>query len=239
MSSAPVAAAVARALVREHWAGLRGFPSLEEGQVLLLRALQDCCLSVDHARQVARTFNNLCPTPKEVADVAYNVRDRFAPKEKWVKEEGVVYDPAFRAALLGSFGQQISGSHLQALRDMLSYTEGPGRNEFHDRRFWGEARFRDLKDYPEAITALRAGRAPAPDDLVPVWKRKKVRAAGVTSPIDAPAITEADVDAAKVRYEQEKERMRGEVLRETERPLDGVEESFDDGYREPEEESMQ
>lgn len=93
--------------VRAYLAGLRGYPFHKEGESLLARTIQECAVSLAHADAILETFDNLCPTPREIKDVAFNLRSRFEPKpksdiEKW-KEEGATYDPTFYSKLITEF----------------------------------------------------------------------------------------------------------------------------------------
>ena len=102
-SDAPNAIAdeVGQHLVQEYLSGLRGYPLHEDGQRCLGRHLAKYCLSVSHAKAILSEFTDLCPTPREIYDVAYNPTTRagFLPPERPLKEqweaEGCTYDATY------------------------------------------------------------------------------------------------------------------------------------------------
>ena len=98
--------AVALAKVKFYLAGLRGYSGKDESIAHLARTVQDACVSVDHADAVLRSFDDECPTPREIKDVALNTRDRYLPaqtsqEEQWRKEYGPP-DKSFSESLVGA-----------------------------------------------------------------------------------------------------------------------------------------
>lgn len=94
---------IAVMLVKQHLAGLRGYPTLKEGESQLVRTLQGAALSVQHAEATLETFDDICPTPREIKDTAFNLRPKFEPPqksnvEKW-REQGYTYDADFYKTL--------------------------------------------------------------------------------------------------------------------------------------------
>ncbi len=98
-----VAYPIAQSLVEEHLSALRNYRV--DAVPGLARTVQECVLSVQHAVATLREFDDECPTPREIKNSAWNLRERYlppqSPVEKW-KAEGYTHDPGFRDALLGS-----------------------------------------------------------------------------------------------------------------------------------------
>jgi hypothetical protein len=97
----PVSEDLAMSLTVEHWSCLRGFSSmLPAGRSQLARILQQVMVSADQARAVAKIFDELCPTPREIRETAERLGDSFehkpAPEEEW-RRQGLTADPVFSA----------------------------------------------------------------------------------------------------------------------------------------------
>jgi len=177
--------AVALFKVRECLSGLRGYNNMPQAEMLLVRALQSVAVSVSHADAILTTFDDQCPTPREIKDVAFNTHDKFLPPqpsqtEQWEKEYGkpdaawsqklvqaAVKSPAERKR---QFEADIRAVHLQALKDSIYYSTPAGHAELDaivgkqersaDRKFWADALAYNERQYPEQMAALRAGREP-------------------------------------------------------------------------------
>jgi hypothetical protein len=96
-------------LTRDALGGLRGWPDNEPGRKLLIRTVHQAALSVAHARAFLAVFDNICPTPREIKESAWNLRERFLPPElpaeqKW-KAEGYDYDPSFYERIAAQFAE--------------------------------------------------------------------------------------------------------------------------------------
>jgi len=197
MTAPPITVEVAAPLVRRYLAGLRGYPVRAEGESLLVRTVQECCVSVQHAESVLAVFDHECPTPREIKDAAYNTRERYLPKgpsqrEQWEQEYGppdTAYTDKMRAMLSGiaasdrknQFKVEFLARKLEALKDAVYYSGPKGQSELNEivgrqersaaRLFWAQALARDEREYPEQIAAIRAGREPVfpgpPPKVVP------------------------------------------------------------------------
>lgn len=106
-----------------------------------------------------------CPTPFDLRGVALSLRDKGRENRSasihaaWER----IYGPAdpdwasrmVEAAMLhGGHKDRDRAVHELAVRDMLYYTEGDGR-EMGDRKFWEEARKHDLRDHPAMVEQIR------------------------------------------------------------------------------------
>jgi len=179
---------VALSMVLKYLAGLRGFNPQKESQGLFVRTIQDACVSVSHAEYVLSQFDDICPTPREIKDVAFTSRERFLPqgpsqKEQWEKQYGppdksitekiqsVVKGGALNASeRKARFNAEYGAMRLQSLKDAVYYStpEGQyelskiaGRNERDSSRaFWAHQIQWLTEKYPEQITAIRGGREP-------------------------------------------------------------------------------
>lgn len=204
----PVQDTVAVNLVREHLAGLRGYNPMPQAEGLLARTLQSSCVSVSHAEAVVRTFDDQCPTPKIIKEVALNLRERFMPKqppqeEQWRKEYGPP-DKAWSDSMLNvatgvsaskaQFKAELNRLRTQSIKDALAYERdvidirgGKDRAFWSDHLRWLEANF------PEQVAAVRAGREP----VFPEYRSRKATKAtpinteGFDSPILKPITAES------------------------------------------------
>jgi hypothetical protein len=180
-----IAGPVALAKVRHHLAGLRGFNPKPEAEALLARTVQAVCISVEHVDAVLSSFDNECPTPREIKDIAWSTRPKFEPKvdqyREWERQYGPpdkqwsenlikqADQPASKPTMK-EWGAERRAMRLKAIRDTLYYTEGAGRKELDaivgrqerntDKAFWTNAlRFHE-REHPEEVAAIRAGREP-------------------------------------------------------------------------------
>lgn len=184
----------ALALVRRYLAGLKGYPLHEDGQKCLAMYLAKYALSVQHAESIVSTFRDVCPSPQNLHDVAYNKerRSMFLPpqpsqKEQWEKEYGPP-DPEWSRSLLRTAQVSVGDKkaqhkaerynmRLQALQDSVFYSSPAGQGEIRaivgekernaSRQFWADAIARNEKAYPAQIAAIRAGREPQFDQPKP------------------------------------------------------------------------
>jgi hypothetical protein len=177
-----VAPEIALAKVRYYLAGLRGYSPRDESIAHLARVVQSACVSVDHADEVLSRFDDECPTPREIKEVALNLRSRFLPPEpslyeKWRKEYGPP-DPAWSQSLIqsapiltpGEKKAEFYNRRIQALKDAVYYSTPAGKAELNaiigdrerraSKEFWGDAIARDRREYPEQWAAIQAGREP-------------------------------------------------------------------------------
>jgi hypothetical protein len=132
----PVSEDLAMSLTVEHWSCLRGFSSmLPAGRLQLARILHQVTVSADHARAVAKTFDELCPTPREIRETAERLGDSFehkpAPEEEW-RRQGLRADPVFSAQLLARMGKPDQYDQLR----WQGVSAGIKRPRF--RRFCGQ-----------------------------------------------------------------------------------------------------
>ncbi len=178
----------ATSLVREYLSALRGYNPIKEAESLLGRAVQSVCVSVDHARATLSQFEEECPTPAEIKNLALNIRERFLPKqppqrEQWEKEYGKP-DPGWTESFIrtakaevrtpgdkkAEFKAQYDNMRLQSLKDCVCKSSPAGKAELDaivgrdernaDKIFWAQAIARRERDYPTQMAAIRAGREP-------------------------------------------------------------------------------
>ena len=114
-----------------------------------------------------------CPTPFDLRTLAASMKERIRERREGSKhaEWERIYGPADHdwssrmiAAVMARDGHtdQKRAIHEQAIRDMLFYTEGDGRDS-GDREFWEgprrdglqSAREFDLDHYPELVERIR------------------------------------------------------------------------------------
>lgn len=193
--------------VRERLAGLRGYPVRPEGEYLLAEALQVCAISMAHVDAVLADFDDECPTPRLIKDVAMGLRERYEPsidqRKQWEAECGAP-DPewsrrlAFMASHSADFRAQLDELRLQSIRDALYYTEGqgsakldgPGKEKSADRKFWADAMSHHEREHPYELACIRAELAGTPLPPRP------------QTPLALPAprtITQADIDKELLR----------------------------------------
>ena len=184
----------ARALVRRYLSPLRGYNHVPDAESRLVEIVQQACVSVEHLVAVLETFDAEYPTIREIKETAFNLRERFLPKqpsqrEQWEKEYGPP-DPEWSRNLLKTATGQVSAidkknqykaerynMRLQALKDSVFYSTPKGqaeisaivgeRDRLASRKFWAEAIERNEKNYPAQIAAIRAGREPQFDQPRP------------------------------------------------------------------------
>lgn len=208
---------VAVMLVRRYLAGLRGWPARPEGETRLAKTVQESCISVSHAEAVLETFNDLCPTPREISETAHNLRPKFAPPEpspveKW-KAEGCTYDQGYF--------ERIS-------KEVMS---GPGAKTQHERMWEGiraKLKVRDFAHVPWGQCWQAAHELGFPlnhyqEEERLQWLAGQPRREAPEEPpkraITGKSITWEDVQAAQRAREQAKQHIQ----------------EIDDGYREPDE----
>lgn len=128
-----------------------------------MQAIIDECLGI----------SSWCPTPFDIRTVAASMKQRIQERREGSKhaEWERIYGPAdpdwsskmIRLAMNRAGHQDATRAvHEQAIRDMLYYTEGDGRN-LGDRAFWEgprrdglqSAREFDLTHYPEMVERIR------------------------------------------------------------------------------------
>lgn len=194
---------VAVVLVKEYLAGLRGYNPMKEAEALLAHTVQSACVSVDHAKAVLGSFDEVCPTPREIKDVALNTRERHLPPKpppevEWRKQYGPP-DPEWSEKLLAGSGvrDEFWAMSVQAMKDCLYYAlpEGQGKldaivgraERAAAKEFWADCLTRNERDHPEEIAALRAGREPAPPHKK---KAKPINTEGFDEPILKPITAE-------------------------------------------------
>jgi hypothetical protein len=82
----------AAGLIRFHLSGFRGYPPTEAGENVFARCLQECCVSVEHAETVLKSFDGTFPTLRDFIEAATNVRSRFelvvSQHAEWEKQYG-------------------------------------------------------------------------------------------------------------------------------------------------------
>lgn len=184
----------ALAKIRRYLSPLRGYNRMPEAESRLVEIVQSVCVSVEHLDAVLETFDTEYPTIREIKETAFNLRERFLPKqptqrEQWEKEYGPP-DPEWSRNLLKTATGQVSAidkkaqykaerynMRLQALKDSVFYSTPKGqaeisaivgeRDRLASRRFWAEAIERNEKNYPAQIAAIRAGREPQFNDAKP------------------------------------------------------------------------
>ncbi len=204
---------LAYTLVRQ-WSGLPGYPFHVEGESRLANTLVECSISVDHARALVANFEEKCPTPRDLKDAAFALREKFAPPKpdliKQWKAEGATYDPDWSENLLkvaagSSYGVERAAMRRQAIVDMLHYTEGAGKNESHDRLFWANARRHDLRDHAALVEEIReeirTGKPAPPARAISAARSRPTPAA-------IPAPTVAEPPDAQEHWQRSKEKLR-------------------------------
>lgn len=118
----PVGNYVCESFVDEYLAGLRGYRL--EARALLARALQDSTVSVEHARVVCQEFDHLCPTPREIKDVAYIKRELFVPPPQPDVPPDATYEPGWSRRLLnvvsgGPWARDTNGEYPEERKARL------------------------------------------------------------------------------------------------------------------------
>jgi hypothetical protein len=91
MTKPNVTREVATALLRR-LSGFRGYPNGEAGEAVFIEAVQEFCISVDHARALVDAFDENFPTLRELRDQALNLKAKFDPppdlRKQWEAEYG-------------------------------------------------------------------------------------------------------------------------------------------------------
>ncbi len=152
------------------FAACENFPATQAGVIALAQALarasSDFRIPMAEIVQRCSDMSKWCPVPREIRNVALGIRDeRRAGKEQarhtqWEQLYGPA-EPEWSERLIGiaagaTHQQRLDAIHTRAIRDMLYYTEGDGR-EFGDRKFWEEhARPLDLRDHAELVSQVRS-----------------------------------------------------------------------------------
>jgi len=132
MTNYALADGIALMLTRKFLSGLRGFPTTIPGESLLSRTVQENTLSVEHAESVLAHFDDLCPTPHEIKEVAWNSeRARFEPPPKPLKEQweaaGATYNASFYEQVtkdlerIGQFNTDVELT--RAIKQLLHVTD--------------------------------------------------------------------------------------------------------------------
>jgi len=173
---------IALELVRHYIAGLRGYNPQPQVEARFAETIQEACVSVGHARHVLSQFEDICPTPKEIKESAFNSRDAFLPKrpsqrEQWEKEYGPP-DKSFTEKInsLGTgdrktrYKAEYSQMRMQSLKDAVYYSTPEGQHELskivgqadraNSRAFWAHQIQWLTEKYPDQVAAIRAGREP-------------------------------------------------------------------------------
>lgn len=154
-----VTEAVALTLVRM-LAGAPGYPFHPEGEIRTANVLAECSVSVDHARAVMEEFDAEFPTLEQIRNVAYRLREKFDPEVRKRERERSQQEKSDREALktyAKRFVPDIPGVpweialQIQCLR--IAHQEGPKDQAYLDAA---------LRDFPEAMRDIRAGREPNP-----------------------------------------------------------------------------
>ena len=210
---------VATALVNEYLRGLPGDPQITEAYDRLIAAVSALAVSVDHARSALECFQENFPSPRELKDTLYNLTARFQEPERTPARDfsqdpesnGAEFRDQVVRTLRGDFAGSLEELKISAVRNMLYYTEGPGKSEPHDRKYWEQEVHHTLRDFPGLVAAVREGRSPTAEELNPHTAPRPIR--GTPSPIESPAVTEKDLEAARQRYEEQKEQLRNETKR--------------------------
>jgi hypothetical protein len=154
---------------------------MPEAEALLVRTVQAVCISVEHMDATLSSFDQECPTPREIKDTAHNLRPKFDPKidqrKEWEKQYGPpgAFQPTVSAKPIAPRTSKewevcVRTARLQAIRDTLYYTEGRGVDELDDiqdkqernadKAFWANALVHHEREHPEEVAAIRAGRDP-------------------------------------------------------------------------------
>lgn len=211
MTQDAVTRTTAGSLVTMHLRGLAGDPLVTEAYERLARVIMTVALSVEHARATLESFQDGFPSPRELKDALYNSRVRFQEPEPPPArpEPDIEFHNQILETLAGKL-DQFQQMRVQAIQDMLYYTEGPGKNETHDRAYWTTARIKDLRDFPALVSALRAGRTPTAEEIGtrPVKSRFQKPGPSVTPPV-----TDTEIEAEK-NYRAAKEQLREQILEE-------------------------
>jgi hypothetical protein len=80
------------AMIHSELAGYQGYPNTESGVERFARALQECSVSVEHARATLAKFTQKFPTVQEITDTALNLVSQFAIQHnqllEWEREYG-------------------------------------------------------------------------------------------------------------------------------------------------------
>jgi hypothetical protein len=108
-------------------------------------------------------LSTYCPTPRELRNVAIGIRDereRQKLSDQHAKWEAI-YGPPDRdwpAQMMGVLAgaksaEQLRALHIRAVRDILYYTEGEGR-DLGGRKFWQKAA--EVEPFPELVDQVRA-----------------------------------------------------------------------------------
>jgi hypothetical protein len=83
---------VAAGLITFHLAGFRGYPNSEAGLNVFARCLQECCVSVEHAEGVLKSFDLEFPTLRDIITTATTMRGKYevavSPLVEWEKKYG-------------------------------------------------------------------------------------------------------------------------------------------------------
>jgi len=165
----PVAISIIRAL-----SGAPGYPFHVEGESQAAHVLTHCCISVSHARAVINEFDTDFPTLEQLRGVAFRLRPQFDPHARAIEDEQRKREEQERRALKGLHDSVplIPGVpweiclQIQCLRIAV-------QEAYKEQAYYLAA----LKDYPEAMTDIRAGLDPDPEmvekryrALHPTWR---------------------------------------------------------------------
>jgi hypothetical protein len=234
---AAVDISICQAFIRKYLSGYRGYPATEAGEKRFAEAIQLNAVSVEHAEETLRSFDDQCPTVREIHDVAQNLKPRFLPKEdtraEWEKQFG-------KPIAFDKYPSDVMAMNWQAFRDVLYYNEGPGRFEIP------EPDIQERNETPFWVRALWNARAYHADSLQDLrqqvsdygWKvlrelKESPRPFRYTRPVHAPQrhknsgarqitrapITQSDIDEA------ERERRNQIAIAEAEREPEEVPEA--------------
>lgn len=200
---------IAFSLIKQYLAGLRGYNPMAEAVDLLMRTVQAACVSVSHAEAVLSSFDDQCPTPREIKEVALNLREHFLPPkpsqvEQWRKEYGSPDEAWSESMVKFATGNptkaqakaELNRLRTQSIKDAIAYEQEAvdvrgGKEGANLRAFWADHIRWLEKNFPEQVAAVRAGREPVfPEDRLHK-AAKPLNAEGFEGPILKPISTES------------------------------------------------
>lgn len=215
MSKPAIARAICVSLLREYLSGFHGYPKSPDsaktssGEDTFARILQDCALSVGHARAILETMDLAFPTKRDIEASAVSLRPKFEQQVPQTLEWERKYGKPAPFEIPNDF----MAMHWQAIRDSLYYTEGPGVEELRKDLgskeavkaldHWRGAAARDKDRHPDAVQQLRRQIASYGwKALLELSMSPEPFVYAVDSPAPAkarpaaPLITQADIDHA-------------------------------------------
>lgn len=150
------------------WATAGNFPKERAGLEALGEALQraamDSGMMMSAIVAECLASSAWCPTPFDLRNIATSMKQRARDKKQegkrgyWERTYGPAnpqYAQDMLARITGpTVAAQKESLHVAAVKDMLFYTEGEGR-ELGDRKYWEEARSHDLDHFPTLVDQIR------------------------------------------------------------------------------------